>query len=100
MRLNFVSTHTNPLPSPNATIAPQVSLPEAVAAVHGADAVVLAVGTFARWGDTGWGGEEGEGVDRKDLLMPINQTRLIEAVAEVATAQQKPVVVVVMSGGE
>ena len=67
-----------------------------MAAVHGADAVILAVGTFARWSDTGWAGEEGEGRDRKDLLLPINQTQLIAAAA---AAQDKPVVVVVMSGG-
>ena len=67
--------------------------------MHGADAVILAVGTFARWSDTGWGGEEGEGRDRKDLLLPINQTQLIAAVGAAAAAQHKPVVVVVMSGG-
>lgn len=35
------------------------------------------VGTWARWSDTAWSGDEGEGADRADLLLPINQSDLI-----------------------
>eukprot|EP01049_Picozoa_sp_SAG25_P001838 SAG25_NODE_87_length_16363_cov_40.489179_12_plen_882_part_00 len=72
---------------------------KAVAALQGADAVVLVVGTWARWSDNGWTGEEGEGTDRNHLLLPLNQSALVATVAAAATKQQIPVVVVVMSGG-
>lgn len=77
----------------------EVDVAVAVAAVADADAVVLVPGTWARWADTGWSGEEGEGIDRKTLLMPINQSKLVVAVAAAAAAAHKPVVMVVMSGG-
>ena len=80
-------------------VSAEVDIAEAVAAVKDADAVVLVVGTFARWKDNGWNGEEGEGIDRQDLLMPIYQSSLIAAVSAAAAAQSKPVVLVVMSGG-
>ena len=71
----------------------------AVDAVADVDAVLLVPGTFARWSDNGWDGEEGEGTDRHDLLLPINQSGLVAAVAAAAAARGIPVAVTVMSGG-
>ena len=52
-----------------------------------ADAVVVVVGLD--------GSQEGEGHDKSSLLLPGNQTELIEAVAAVSS---DPIVVVIMSG--
>ena len=59
----------------------------AVAAAKRAEAVCVVVGLD--------GTQEGEGHDRTSLLLPGNQTELVEAVADAAS---KPIVVIVMSG--
>eukprot|EP01045_Picozoa_sp_COSAG04_P003181 COSAG04_NODE_127_length_24502_cov_31.657583_15_plen_471_part_00 len=59
----------------------------AVAAAKRAEAVCVVVGLD--------GTQEGEGHDRTSLLLPGNQTELVEAVAAAAS---KPIVVIVMSG--
>jgi len=60
---------------------------EAVQAVRGADAVVVLLGLPAE--------EESEGFDRTHMDLPADQTALLAAVAEAATA---PVVVVLSNG--
>jgi beta-D-xylosidase 4 len=63
------------------------SIATAVKIAKDADAVVVVVGLD--------GSQEGEGHDKTSLLLPGNQTELIEAVAAVSS---DPIVVVLMSG--
>jgi len=77
----------------------EVSVDRAIAALDDADAVVIVGGDIARWKDTHWNGEIGEGVDRKDLLLTVGQEALIGNLSAAAMKKGLPAALVVMSGG-
>jgi hypothetical protein len=58
--------------------------------VHSADAVIVVVGLD--------GGQEAEGKDRQSLALPGSQSKLVEDAAAAASANNVPVIVIVMSG--
>ena len=69
---------------------------EAVAAAKAADVVVLCLGTTSQ---NDPGKTNGEGEDRPDMALPGSQKELADAVFAAATAEAKPVVLVLVNGG-
>lgn len=88
LRLNIHNMH-----DPSVVIGPQEPadmLADALAAVDAADVAILVVGEAKE--------HAGESSTRSDIVLPGAQRALVEAVATVAKAQGKPVVVIAIAG--